>query len=85
MTFIKTAGAFGTLNRYLKLALWFDLISVSVFFIFPLIISHESCKAYTDYFYTGLVTIISYTWFLNIRFSLIFIKLLTDPVEDDEE
>lgn len=79
MHFVRTGGGLNSLNRYLKWALWFDLLSITIFFIFPLAITQPYFSDYKIQLYTGLVSIIAFTWFLNIRFALIFIKLLTDP------
>jgi|GEM_PF-4969096 len=79
MHFVKTGGGFPLLNHYLKMAIWFDLINISTFFIYPLMASYNFIINYISYIKIGVVGIIIFTWLLNIRFSLIFIKLLTDP------
>lgn len=78
MNFIKEAGKFGELNHYLKMALWFNLISISIYFIYPTLTSCINAETFVHWSNSVLIWLVSYTWFLNIRFSLIFIKLLTD-------
>jgi hypothetical protein len=79
MRFVKEAGYYHLLIRYLKVALFLDLISISLYFTLPIICSIQALLANRNIIYTVLVFIVSLTWIANIRFSLIFIRLMTDP------
>jgi len=79
MKFIKTGGGFQDLLWYLKLALWANMVCITLFFSYPILSSVASVAHWMPFAYTLIVGILAYAWFLNIRFSFIFIKLLTDP------
>lgn len=79
MRFVKQSGTFPTLNHYLKVALFLNLLSISIYFIHPILNSIKAIAVYKSQCYTCTVFIISFTWLANIRFTKIFIRLLTDP------
>lgn len=79
MRFVKEAGFYPQLNRYLKTALFLNLVSISTYFLLPIIFALKNVVYVKDILYAGLIFIISFTWLANIRFTTIFIKLMTDP------
>jgi hypothetical protein len=81
MRFVKSGGFYPQLIRYLKIALFANLISISIYFFLPIIFSFKGISNLKDNVYTAIVFIISFTWVANIRFSVIFIRLMTDPKE----
>lgn len=78
MAFVKDSGYFETLNKYLKVALWLDILGITVSFASPVFLLIKTCPLST-LCNAAVIFIISYTLFTNIRFSLIFIRLLSDP------
>lgn len=78
MQFVKDSGAYPLLNYYLKTALYSNLITISMYFILPFLSSIESAVV-KDIINSFLVFMISFTWITNIRFSSVFIGLMTDP------
>lgn len=81
MNFVRDSGYLYTLNSYLKIALWMDLVTISLSFIFPLLQMVNNTQQAVSWYNLGVIFIVSYTLFSNIRFSIIFINLLTDPVK----
>jgi len=79
MRFVKSGGFYGQLITYLKIALFANLISISTYFFLPIVFSFKGISNMKDNVYTLLVFIISFTWIANIRFTMIFIRLMTDP------
>lgn len=79
MKFVKDSGYYPILNFRLKVALWLDLVGVSLSFIYPILKSINSQQEVIIYYNVGVIFIVSYMLFANIRFTTIFIKLLTDP------
>jgi len=79
MKFLKEAGYYPMLNNYLKTALYSNLISISIYFILPILSSINHTHNERNLAYALLIYIISFTWIVNVRFSSIFIKLMTDP------
>jgi len=82
MRFVKESGAIRLLNRYLKVALYSNIVSISVYFLTPILFSSCESSDTRVIIYTCVVLIVSFTWIANIRFSRLFIKLLSDPKED---
>ncbi len=78
MQFVKDSGAYPLLNYYLKTALYSNLITISFYFILPFLSTIES-TILKDIINAVLVFMISFTWITNIRFSSVFISLMTDP------
>ncbi len=81
MDFVKDSGYFHTLNRHLKVALWLDLLSVSLSFIIPLMKCVNDGITCIQWYNIAVVFILGYTLFANVRFTVIFINLLTDPMK----
>lgn len=79
MRFIKESGNYKTLLRYLKTALLSNIFCISVCFITPILISLKTFSDYTNLIYSVTIFIVAFTWLANIRFSGIFIRLLSDP------
>ncbi len=78
MQFVKDSGAYPLLNYYLKTALYSNLITISFYFILPFLIPLENADA-KDVINAVLIFLISFTWITNIRFSSVFIRLMSDP------
>ncbi len=78
MQFVKDSGAYPLLNHYLKTALYSNLITISFYFILPFLSTVENILL-KDIINAILVFMISFTWITNIRFSSVFIRLMTDP------
>jgi len=78
MRFVKDSGAYPLLNFYLKSALYSNLITISFYFVLPFLSSIESILL-KDIINALLVFMITFTWISNIRFSSVFIHLMTDP------
>jgi len=83
MRFVRDAGKLPLLNHYLKVALFLNIITITVYFILPIIMSIKFVCANKIWAHSILIFLISYTWIANIRFSAIFIKLLTDPQQNN--
>lgn len=79
MQFVRDSGNLPLLNRYLKVALYSNIASISIYFILPILSTFHEWQKYKDGLYAVLVFIVAFTWIVNIRFSSVFIKLLTDP------
>ena len=78
MQFVKDSGGYPLLNYYLKTALYSNLITISFYFILPFLSTIESI-VFKDIINAVLVFMISFTWLTNIRFSSVFISLMSDP------
>lgn len=79
MKFIRESGNFPLLNHYLKVGILTNIISISLSFILPILSSIKEIAQNKGMLYTCVVFIVSFTWLINIRFSIIFVKLFTDP------
>lgn len=79
MQFVRDSGHLPDLNRYLKVALYSNIASISIYFLLPVLSTFDGWKVYKTSIYAALVFIVAFTWIVNIRFSKVFIKLLTDP------
>ncbi len=79
MRFIRESGNYSTLMGYLKIALTSNIICISSYFIYPIILSIGVLGYYKNLIYSVAIFIVSFAWLVNIRFASIFIKLLTDP------
>ena len=79
MQFVRDSGNLPLLNRYLKVALYSNIASISIYFILPALSTFHEWQKYKVGIYAILVFIVAFTWIVNIRFSSVFIKLLTDP------
>jgi hypothetical protein len=82
MRFVKETGLFPLLNHYLRIALFLNITTITVYFLVPIFLSFDSILKNKDWVYDFLVFLISFTWIANIRFSSVFIRLLTDPNEN---
>ena len=82
MRFVKEAGAFHLLNHYLRVALYLNILSISIYFIMPIIFYFQEMCDNKKWVYSVVILIVSFTWLANIRFSTLFIRLLTDPKEN---
>jgi len=77
MAFVKDLGGFPKVVKYLNLAIYFNLFSITIYLFLPFfnfidVIKQSSLKD------SIILFLILYTWLLNIRFTLIFISLIVD-------
>jgi len=77
MKFVKDSGTFPRIIKYLHYAIYFCIISISLSMATPILnlIIPNDCTMYFNCFMFGVII---FTWLLNIRFTIIFIKLLVD-------
>lgn len=78
MRIVKSSGAFGLLNSYLRVAIMSNIVTISITFLLPAIFSLNDETLFRQYVYSILVSIVAYTWFANMRFSFLFVRTLTD-------
>lgn len=81
MRFVKESGHFYLVNKYLRAALFSNIISISIYFLLPIVLSFSQVAAYKSYIYALVIFAVFYAWLANIRFSSIFIQLLVDPAD----
>ena len=78
MRFVKESGSYPLLIDYLRKSLILDILSITTCFIFPFL-QFTEITFFKQQVFTILIFLFVYTWVSNIRFSIIFIKLLVDP------
>ena len=78
MQFIKAQGGYSTLMQYLRLAILLNIITVSIAIITPLLYAIHALEDYVAYCHAIQIFIISWTWIASIRFTIVFVRLLSD-------
>jgi hypothetical protein len=81
MRFLKESGHYYLVNNYLRAALFSNIISISIYFLLPIVLSFTQLATYKNWIYAAVIFAVFYGWLANIRFSSIFIKLLVDPAD----
>ena len=78
MQFIKEAGLFPRVNKYLVSVIVWHLVNISLILFFP-VIESIGLPDWADLFSKGfLIFVVAFSWSLSIRFTSIFIKLLKE-------
>lgn len=78
MRFIKDQGGYVDLMRYLRSAITLNIATVSMTIVLPFLYSVNWSQELLVYLNSIQVFLISWAWISSIRFSSIFIRLLTD-------
>lgn len=77
MKFVKSMGGYSRVVKYLNTAIYLNLVSITLYLVMPFF--GFAYNIFSDVCRDGiLLFLVLYTWFANIRFTLIFISLIVD-------
>lgn len=78
MNFIRESGNYPILHKYLNMAITLNIVNVSLVIIIPFAYGVNLCHEVLRYFYSFQLWIVLWNWFANIRFTSVFVKLLSE-------
>ena len=79
MDFVKAnKDAYKALHSYLRVAIWFNLGTITVTIITPTIYAYTIFEPAYQVLHISIVFAIAITWAASVRFTSIFVRLLSD-------
>ncbi len=78
MAFIKETGNYPVLHNYLKIAIILNIVTISLVIVTPFVSALKPTGIALNITYSTQLFIILWNWFANIRFTIVFIKLLSE-------
>lgn len=79
MRFVRSSGKLHLLHSYLRTALYMNITTISIYFAVPLLYTIPHIANHIRVLHSILIFIVVFTWLANIRFTVIFTRLLIEP------
>lgn len=79
MRFVKEAGKYPEFVKFQTVAIWLNVVCVSISIIYPFILAVTTDSGVILYIRTCSVFIAVWSWLASVRFTHIFLNILHDP------
>lgn len=77
MRAVKEGGGFPLLEHYLRNAIWLNIIVVSMVFVVPFFDTQLDTPCTVALLHAAQLFLVAWAWFASIRFTVVFIRLLS--------